>query len=85
MNEVPAISVIVAVDGRSTGHTVEIARAKDLGVAMAVVPRVVVIKYVHSTNLSLTAPDNDRSLLTLLRESIRRRRGQSVVRTLAGS
>jgi glycosyltransferase involved in cell wall biosynthesis len=50
------------------------ARAKDLGVTSATVERSIVHKSVHDSNLSLTDPGGSRAMLTLLRESIRRKR-----------
>jgi len=49
------------------------ARANDLKVPMARIPRVLLVKYVHDANLSLTTPSNNQSILTLLRKSIQRK------------
>jgi len=49
------------------------ARANDLNIPMACIPRVLQIKYVHDANLSLTTPTNNQSILTLLRRSIQRK------------
>lgn len=49
------------------------ARANDLNIPMARIPRVLLIKYVHDANLSLTTPTNNQSILTLLRKSIQRK------------
>lgn len=51
------------------------ARAKDLGVPMAVVPEVVLHKRVHAGNSSTDPDVNDPELLRALRDSIRRQRG----------
>jgi glycosyltransferase involved in cell wall biosynthesis len=48
-------------------------RARDAGVLTAVVPSVLVIKHIHSSNLSLTDQNNDRGILRLLRSSIKRK------------
>jgi glycosyltransferase involved in cell wall biosynthesis len=48
------------------------ARCKDRQVQMAVLPQVLLHKRVHGTNLSSNAMANNRELLTLLRDSIRR-------------
>jgi glycosyltransferase involved in cell wall biosynthesis len=50
-----------------------LARAKDLGLKAAVVPHLSVIKYVHDANLSLHDAKEDRNLLRLVHESIRRK------------
>jgi glycosyltransferase involved in cell wall biosynthesis len=50
------------------------ARASDQKVPMAVLPDVLLHKRVHGNNLSLTAPENDTNLLTVLRRSIARKR-----------
>jgi len=49
------------------------ARANDLKIPMARIPRVLLLKYVHDANLSLTTPTNNQSILTLLRQSIQRK------------
>jgi glycosyltransferase involved in cell wall biosynthesis len=49
------------------------ARANDLKVPMARIPQVLLVKYVHDANLSLTTPSNNQSILTLLRKSIQRK------------
>jgi glycosyltransferase involved in cell wall biosynthesis len=51
------------------------ARAKDLGLAMAIIPEALVFKRVHDRNSSLSDRLNSRWILSALRESIRRRRG----------
>jgi glycosyltransferase involved in cell wall biosynthesis len=48
------------------------ARCKDQQVPMAVLPHVLLHKRVHDTNLSSNVQANNRELLTLLRDSIRR-------------
>jgi glycosyltransferase involved in cell wall biosynthesis len=48
------------------------ARCKDQHIQMAVLPQVLLHKRVHDTNLSSNAMANNRELLTLLRDSIRR-------------
>jgi glycosyltransferase involved in cell wall biosynthesis len=50
------------------------ARARDLGVAAAVVPQVLLRKRVHDTNLSITTTTNDRDILAALQRSIARKR-----------
>lgn len=50
------------------------ARCKDQNVPMAVLPQVLLHKRVHGTNLSSNAMANNRELLTLLRDSIRRQK-----------
>jgi glycosyltransferase involved in cell wall biosynthesis len=52
------------------------ARAKDLGVPMAVVPQVVLHKRVHDRNLSADAAVNTPLLLRALRASVRRQQGR---------
>ena len=53
------------------------ARARDLGVPMAVLPDTLVLKRVHGTNASLSEPDLNRLLLRTLRNSIGRKRAPS--------
>lgn len=61
----------------STGEDVDwFARAKDWGVASAVVPRVLLHKRVHDENASLTTAENDRNLLLALKRSLERKRAQ---------
>ena len=48
-------------------------RAGDMNIPMACIPRVLLLKYVHDANLSLTTPTNNQSILTLLRQSIQRK------------
>lgn len=61
----------------STGEDVDwFARAKDLGVPQAVVPRVLLHKRVHEENASLTTAENDRNLLLALKRSLERKRAQ---------
>jgi glycosyltransferase involved in cell wall biosynthesis len=48
------------------------ARCKDQNIPMAVMPEVLLQKRVHGTNLSSNATQNNRELLSLLRDSIRR-------------
>jgi glycosyltransferase involved in cell wall biosynthesis len=50
-------------------------RAKDQGIAMGIVPEVLLYKRVHDTNLSSNADRNNQELLSLLRQSIARGRG----------
>ncbi len=52
------------------------ARAKDAQIPSAVLPQVLLHKRIHQTNLSVTSPQNDQNLLTLLRRSIQRKRHQ---------
>lgn len=52
------------------------ARCKDQNIQMAVLPQVLLHKRVHDTNLSSNADANNRELLTLLRDSIRRQSSQ---------
>ena len=52
------------------------ARAKDLGVPMAVVPHVVLHKRIHDRNLSAAAAVNTRELLKALRGSVRRQQAR---------
>ncbi len=73
-------SVFVTVGGfntmMSTGEDVDwFSRAKDLGLASAVVERVLVYKRVHGSNSSLNDPQTNRLLLSVLRNSIGRKRG----------
>jgi len=49
------------------------ARAGDLNIPTACIQRVLLYKYVHDANLSLTTPTNNQSILTLLRQSIQRK------------
>jgi glycosyltransferase involved in cell wall biosynthesis len=59
----------------STGEDVDwFARAKDMGVAAPVVPRIVLEKRVHDRNAS-HASDNTARLFEVLKRSIRRQRG----------
>jgi glycosyltransferase involved in cell wall biosynthesis len=51
-----------------------LARARDLGLKAAVIPRVSVIKYIHNANTSLHDPKINDNLLRLLHESIRRKK-----------
>ena len=50
-----------------------LARAKDAGVGMAVIPRVLLYKRVHGANLSLNMPSNDANLLHAVRQSVERK------------
>jgi glycosyltransferase involved in cell wall biosynthesis len=60
----------------STGEDVDwFTRARDLPVAHAVVPRVLLHKRVHQTNASLNDPATSRILLGVVRRSLARRRG----------
>ena len=52
------------------------ARAKDRGVGIGPVPEVLLIKRIHSANLSLTNPDNNQAILLALRRSVLRKRQQ---------
>lgn len=59
----------------STAEDVDwFARVKDAAIATAVVPEVLLQKRVHDANLSLNAPENDRNLLSVLKQSIARKR-----------
>ena len=49
------------------------ARAGDMNIPMERIPRVLLTKYVHDANLSLTTPTNNQSILKLLRRSIQRK------------
>ncbi len=61
----------------ATGEDLDwFARAFDLGVASAVIPRVLLTKFVHGANASLTEQTNTASILKLLRSSIRRKQGR---------
>ena len=51
-------------------------RAKDQGIAMGIVPEVLLYKRVHDANLSSNAEKNNQELLALLRQSISRAQGQ---------
>ncbi len=50
------------------------ARAKDNDIPMAIIPEVLVRKRIHDTNASSNAALNNRQLLTVLRNSIRRQK-----------
>lgn len=50
-----------------------LARAKDAGVCMAVIPQVLLWKRVHGANLSLNMPSNDTNLLYAVRQSVGRK------------
>ncbi|MGE0449781.1 MAG: glycosyltransferase [Vicinamibacterales bacterium] len=54
-------------------------RARHLQVPMAVVPHVLLHKRIHGGNASLDAATNNRALLRVVRQSIRRRRGASAM------
>lgn len=51
-------------------------RAKDKGIKMGVVPKVLLYKRVHDSNLSSNADKNNQELLSLLRKSIARGQGK---------
>lgn len=51
------------------------ARARDLGIPMAVIARVLLRKRIHDRNSSLAAADNTHNLLAALRRSLARKRG----------
>jgi glycosyltransferase involved in cell wall biosynthesis len=53
------------------------ARANDQGIPMSIIPKVLLHKRVHDTNLSLYTLENNRNLLKALRQSIKRKRGQA--------
>ena len=53
------------------------ARARDAGVPLVQVERVLLTKYVHDSNASLTDPGIDAALFRLLSASLRRKRGHS--------
>lgn len=55
------------------------ARANDLNIPMARIPHLLLIKYVHDANLSLTTPTNNKSILSLLRKSIHRKSNPGVI------
>ena len=58
----------------STAEDVDwFSRAGDLGIPTAVVPRVLLRKRVHGTNLSMNVAVNNRNLLEVLRKSLRRK------------
>lgn len=58
-----------------TGEDVDwFARAKDSGISIALVPETLLIKHIHGTNISLTTPSGNQSLLLALRRSILRKR-----------
>jgi glycosyltransferase involved in cell wall biosynthesis len=52
------------------------ARAHDRGIPMAIVPKVLLYKRVHDTNLSLNAAANNKNLLQALRQSVKRKQQQ---------
>jgi glycosyltransferase involved in cell wall biosynthesis len=52
------------------------ARAKDLGIPVAVISQILLRKRIHNTNTVLTTPENDHLLLTILRNSLARKRQQ---------
>ncbi len=52
------------------------ARARDMGVHSAVIPKVLLHKRIHDTNLSLSGPANNQDLMRALRASILRKRMQ---------
>lgn len=52
------------------------ARANDRNVPMAIIPKVLLHKRIHDTNLSLNSLVNNHNLLKLLRKSIGRKRNQ---------
>jgi glycosyltransferase involved in cell wall biosynthesis len=52
-----------------------IVRATDRGVAMAIVPRALLVRRVHGANLSMNRPAARTEMLTILRASIARKRG----------
>ena len=59
----------------STAEDVDwFARAHDCGVPMAVIPKVLLHKRIHDTNISLNVPENNRNLLQALKQSIDRKR-----------
>jgi GT2 family glycosyltransferase len=54
------------------------ARAKDAGLAIAVIPEVLVRKRIHGHNASLTDPAGNRNRLRALRGSLARKRGETI-------
>jgi glycosyltransferase involved in cell wall biosynthesis len=50
------------------------ARAKDAGVSMAVIPKVLLMKRLHETNLTRDAPLVRRELMEVIKQSIKRQR-----------
>lgn len=59
----------------TTGEDVDwFCRAKDFGIPMAVIPKVLVHKRIHDHNLSLNTMENNQNLLTVLKQSLDRRR-----------
>jgi glycosyltransferase involved in cell wall biosynthesis len=62
----------------STAEDVDwFARAKDYAIPTAVIPKVLLHKRVHDTNLSLNTRENNRNLMNALKQSITRKRNQS--------
>lgn len=64
----------------TTGEDVDwFCRAKDYGIPMEVIPRVLVHKRIHDHNLSLNTDQNDKNLLTIVKRSLTRRRKKGVL------
>ena len=60
----------------ATAHDVDwFARANDHAVAMFIIPKMLLYKRVHDSNLSLNTMENNEELLKALRDSIKRKRG----------
>lgn len=60
------------------------ARANDSGIPMAIIPRVLLYKRVHDTNLSINAPTNNQDLLKVLKQSIHRKRSRGLAQERLG-
>ncbi|MBM3181567.1 MAG: glycosyltransferase [Chloroflexi bacterium] len=54
------------------------ARARDNAMAMSVIPRVLLYKRIHNANLSANARTNKQELLTVIRQSIERKRQRMI-------
>lgn len=52
------------------------ARANDMNIPMAIIPKVLLHKRIHNANISLNASENNRNLLKALRLSINRKRNK---------
>jgi glycosyltransferase involved in cell wall biosynthesis len=55
------------------------ARAKDAKILKAVIPKVLLYKYIHDTNLSNNAAINNQNLLKIIRQSIQKQRVQNEI------
>ncbi len=77
----PLVSVIIAVKNSerylTTAEDVKwYARANDMNIPMAIIPKVLLNKRIHNANISLNVSENNRKLLKALSQSINRKRNR---------